>query len=844
MPKLPDVISGVPQEEPMYSRQPVVQAREVTAPIGHAYENFGQAIGQAGQAIAKYSGEQDKQQETLDLIRADATHQAQLNNLSRSFDADTDYPTKQKRFQDAADAQLTQNAAGIQDPQARALWAARAAAANQQHSFQVGRGADAMDKQGKAVNLTGSLDQYRDTLLDPNASDAQRAQAMQGINDSIAISQHAGVVDPRTADALRTKYLYEAPREAAANMIDRDSAGFKQKYWQAAPQQNAQAVETPGTEAKPIGGRLLPSAQAPAGNPVAGSVVDELRTGGASDNAIRGILANIKDESNFNPAAHQSDQPNWTGEAHYAHGLYQAGGAEWNNYAAWLKENHPDANWQDPKLQTQFLVQNLQRNYPDVWRKMNEGTPEQAAQAFVSGYLKPAAGPMQERTQRYGQGIPEIDALTGGGASGKLNLPSWASSLSPLDKQQLIDRMHVNIAKRNSDAAVAMDAEIDSDTKRLAATGEIFRDADGKTSLDRAAAMGLPVEKLRRAWNAAQLSHDITHDLADLPEDQATARIEQLSKLAKNPDADFAAIEDVGNQAAKQLREILELRAREPAAAADDSREVAALRSNPPLVQRLDGTSAVDRPAYLQALAQARLAAQSRIGIEPGSQRIVNRADADWLLGLGGQKPKGMDSMEFMDKMDEAAVRAKQYYGPQLAQRAMKEAIGYMAADQEHRNTANDSAAKLILGGTLNNDDILALRNAQALDPMASLVRSVSPRADKTLATPSHAAPQLAPNKAQISDLQQNPDQWAVFDRKFGAGASAHVLGFDEKGKPIAPPPGFAAGPTMPASATTAPLLQRLGVIGNENETTLRTGYAPVKPRAGLPGAMAEQGVE
>ena len=138
------------------------------------------------------------------------------------------------------------------------------------------------------------------------------------------------------------------------------------------------------------------------------SVVDELRGGGASDSAIRGILANVRDESNFNPNLRHPDQPRWTGEAHYAHGLFQEGGAEWNKYASWLKENHPDENWQDPALQTRFLAENLRQNYPAVWKRMNEGTPEEAAQAFVSGYLRPRADYRQERVGRYSQGVPDI----------------------------------------------------------------------------------------------------------------------------------------------------------------------------------------------------------------------------------------------------------------------------------------------------------------------------------------------------------------------------------------------------------------------------------------------------
>jgi hypothetical protein len=142
------------------------------------------------------------------------------------------------------------------------------------------------------------------------------------------------------------------------------------------------------------------------------TVVETLRANGATDSAIQGILANAQDESGFNPALRHPDQPHFTGEAHYAHGIYQMGGEEWNKYAAWLSKNHPNADWRDTKLQTQFMAENLKVNYPKVWKAMNEGTPEEAAQAYLTGYLKPAEKHRVARMEKYGNGVLGIDEYT------------------------------------------------------------------------------------------------------------------------------------------------------------------------------------------------------------------------------------------------------------------------------------------------------------------------------------------------------------------------------------------------------------------------------------------------
>jgi uncharacterized membrane protein YgcG len=146
---------------------------------------------------------------------------------------------------------------------------------------------------------------------------------------------------------------------------------------------------------------------------VAGAVVDELRKGGLSEEAIAGILANIGSESSFDPTLRHPDQPGYGGEAHYAHGLYQEGGAEWNNYSRWLRENHPGKSWQDPRLQTQFLLHRLQTGYPKLWEKLKRLGRTAAAIAFLREYLKPAQRHQNERARQYQRGLPGVEDYTG-----------------------------------------------------------------------------------------------------------------------------------------------------------------------------------------------------------------------------------------------------------------------------------------------------------------------------------------------------------------------------------------------------------------------------------------------
>ncbi len=133
---------------------------------------------------------------------------------------------------------------------------------------------------------------------------------------------------------------------------------------------------------------------------------------GASPHAIAGVMANIAEESSFNPTLRHPDQPAYGGEAHFAHGLYQEGGAEWNNYSKWLQQNHPGADWRDAGMQSQFAAFNLRTRYPVVWERMNNAkTPAEAASIYASGYLKPAAKYLSSRVGKFRrQGVPGLDA--------------------------------------------------------------------------------------------------------------------------------------------------------------------------------------------------------------------------------------------------------------------------------------------------------------------------------------------------------------------------------------------------------------------------------------------------
>ena len=244
---------------------------------------------------------------------------------------------------------------------------------------------------------------------------------MEQLATKIDIAAQQGLILPTEREKLArrmvqgvydTSYLRRLrdPSERAAAMAELQEAQTKglASFEGVTPQGGLTLTGgAPSSSAAPV---------APGRGASVSSTISAWRNAGMPDQAIAGVLHNIREESNFDSTLRHPDQPNWGGEAHFAHGLYQEGGAEWNHYQSWLGANHPGADWRDPNLQSQFAAWNLKTNYPDTWAKMASArTPEQAASIYASEYLRPALPNLRDRIARINaRGVAPLNAYSSG----------------------------------------------------------------------------------------------------------------------------------------------------------------------------------------------------------------------------------------------------------------------------------------------------------------------------------------------------------------------------------------------------------------------------------------------
>jgi len=125
---------------------------------------------------------------------------------------------------------------------------------------------------------------------------------------------------------------------------------------------------------------------------VAQSVANALQQSGASSNAIRGIMMNIRDESGFRPTV--------PGDHGASFGLFQMQGATRRALMSWSRSQGRDPR--DPATQAQFVAHYLQAVQPRTWQRMNAATsPGRAATIFLREFERPAARYADARAARY-----------------------------------------------------------------------------------------------------------------------------------------------------------------------------------------------------------------------------------------------------------------------------------------------------------------------------------------------------------------------------------------------------------------------------------------------------------
>lgn len=282
----------------------------------------------------------------------------------------------------------------------------------------------------------------------------------------------------------------------------------------------------------------------------------------------------------------------------------------------------------------------------------------------------------------------------------------------------------------------------------------------------------------------ADLEYEATRELKTMPTERMTTYLPTL--VPKEGEADYDIKADVYTKAKKIADDIREAREKDPAASVADFPEVKAAAEKFAAAQKEGG-------ADIGELLKIRLDAQERAGIPESDRSPITKAEAQALLDLPSN-PYLLTEKEYRKRLQSAADRAEEQYGPLAARQVFEAAVRFHVKDKTGSEAAAGMLTKMARGEPVTRDDYRRMTALQDIDTVSrSFDATLSPWLDEEGDRPAisplygkdslefatnYAAEQanVKPNAKQEQWIRDNPDQWSVYDAKFGRGAAARAL--------------------------------------------------------------------
>lgn len=382
----------------------------------------------------------------------------------------------------------------------------------------------------------------------------------------------------------------------------------------------------------------------------------------------------------------------------------------------------------------------------------------------------------------------------------------------------------LNVARTAMSATVQQ--QLKDDIEEIRRTGSVATDANGATSLDRAGRVLTrnQVEKARIQWNEARQEHAALAPLRDMSEAQYGDHLEKLMPDEKAADGEsYKSAARVFDKTEHAWKKIQEQRTKDPAAAVATSPEVAdaieqvkrGRRSSSGVVQNADGSLDVQvkperalTPQQAQEkVIDARLAAQARLGIPDYARKVIDRREAAQLLQM--PPPDTISEKEFTTRLNGAAKRAQDIYGPRYGIEAFKAAVSYQLHGEKTKDEVAGVVSKMVRGETVTPADVDRMGALDRIDAIGRdptdtgfYVRpdmnvtggpAISPVTSMDVSTRltdyAQGRARAKPTQQQIDWVNQDPGRrMSVFDQEFGQGAWARTKSGSSGGdKPKAP---------------------------------------------------------
>lgn len=207
MPKMPDK-TNLSEPASLRSGRAITTASDVDgSAVGRGLQALGGGMQRGISHLQAGQEKAQKEQDALDLIRADAAQRQGLFDAERALDNDGDYSTHDQRYAPVAGEVTARAADLIRNPNMREKWRLKAGNDVLAGRERLQRRADEYGRQERLVQLESTLEKYRDDYSDARTPDTERGRILDQMRTSIQLGARAGMLTPQQQKKLEDEFV-------------------------------------------------------------------------------------------------------------------------------------------------------------------------------------------------------------------------------------------------------------------------------------------------------------------------------------------------------------------------------------------------------------------------------------------------------------------------------------------------------------------------------------------------------------------------------------------------------------------------------------------------------------
>jgi hypothetical protein len=764
------------------------------------------AVQKVAAQVGKVAEEYEKDQDALDVIRADAEAKTGFMRLEQEIESDTTgHANYDSNWQAGSKGVLESAASKIRNPQLKERFQLQGtvhAESARQRLLDKGR---TLAKNDAVATIEGTTRQHHGVFTDPNAPEHLRVQSQADARAGIKLGLDTGVLTRAQAQQLEDRYIRggagdRANAALAANpeQLTKDLEAerlARQQQFQSTAGKGASADGIFSAPGLAITNGIDPAApyMSPKRQRDEGAIKRIIMHGDVNEDGGRLLQYGRKVDPvrGFDPGYHFYVNRDGT--------VVQ--GAPLNRTANHALNENADsigiviAGADAGKMPTaeqeaaaKRLVSSLGRTYNidpknvighgelQPGRRDHREGGNVAADIRTKGYLP------EEESKLAGRSLTRVAGLHPATDVPPASARPYAD-LTPEQLEVMYDRASRATGIKNEGKRVELEGWMKSDLLQIEQDGKGYDFDEAREKELQKHFHGDQVQRWKAAREEKKAVYNAGYGLDEMSEAQMGQLLQHLDMDQENDATEKKALKaKVFDEISKRANKIMEAREKDPAASVDSlprvkSAREAYMNAKGDEGDGMDLRGMASETEQNERVIEARLAEQRRLGV--ADPKPITKREARALVDFPSLATMGATkggTKKYIEKLRGLADRIEQQYGPRYAREVFATVRDYELKQEGEKEQAVGILEKMAFGEPITPRD---LRRAERLSEIDTMGRPFgTPPAPARFGVPPIAEKAgLKPVPEDVDWLKAKPDvRWEEFDKQYGTGATAKVM--------------------------------------------------------------------